>query len=124
VYSERRLEHAETHDPLWNAAQRQMVDAGWMHGYMRMYWAKKILEWSPSPRAAYEIAVRLNDRYELDGRDPNGYAGIAWAIGGKHDRAWGPERPVYGTVRYMSAASTGRKFDSKAYIERWGTSAK
>jgi deoxyribodipyrimidine photo-lyase len=126
VYSERRLEQAETHDPLWNAAQRQMVDDGWMHGYMRMYWAKKVLEWSPSPRAAYEIAVRLNDRYELDGRDPNGYAGIAWAIGGKHDRAWGPERPVYGTVRYMSAASTGRKFDSKAYIARWqgGTGAK
>ena len=119
VYSERRLEQAETHDPLWNAAQRQMVDAGWMHGYMRMYWAKKILEWSPSPRDAYEIAVRLNDSYELDGRDPNGYAGIAWAIGGKHDRAWGPERPIYGTVRYMSAASTGRKFDSKAYIARW-----
>jgi deoxyribodipyrimidine photo-lyase len=119
LYSERELEHAETHDPLWNAAQRQMVEAGWMHGYMRMYWAKKILEWSPSPRAVYQIAVRLNDRYELDGRDPNGYAGIAWAIGGKHDRAWGPERPVYGTVRYMSAASTGRKFDSKAYIARW-----
>jgi deoxyribodipyrimidine photo-lyase len=119
VYNERQLEQAETHDPLWNAAQRQLVEAGWMHGYMRMYWAKKILEWSPSPRAAYAIAVRLNDRYELDGRDPNGYAGIAWAIGGKHDRAWGPERPVYGTIRYMSAASTGRKFDSKAYIARW-----
>lgn len=119
LYSERQLEQAETHDPLWNAAQRQMVEAGWMHGYMRMYWAKKILEWSPSPRVAYQIAVRLNDRYELDGRDPSGYAGVAWAIGGKHDRAWGPERPVYGTVRYMSAASTGRKFDSKAYIARW-----
>jgi deoxyribodipyrimidine photo-lyase len=119
TYNERQLEQAETHDPLWNAAQRQMVEAGWMHGYMRMYWAKKILEWSSSPRAAYAIAVRLNDRYQLDGRDPNGYAGIAWAIGGKHDRAWGPERPVYGTIRYMSAASTGRKFDSKAYIARW-----
>lgn len=119
LYPARQLEQAETHDPLWNAAQHQMVEAGWMHGYLRMYWAKKILEWSPSPRAAYEIAVRLNDRYELDGRDPNGYAGIAWAIGGKHDRAWGPERPIYGTVRYMSAASIGRKFDSKAYIARW-----
>lgn len=119
VYSERRFENAETHDPLWNAAQRQMVESGWMHGYMRMYWAKKILEWSKSPRAAYEIAVRLNDRYELDGRDPNGYAGIAWAIGGKHDRAWGPERPVYGMIRYMSAAGAGRKFDSRAYIARW-----
>ena len=118
-YNERQIENAETHDELWNAAQRQMVQSGWMHGYMRMYWAKKILEWSPSAAAAYKIAVRLNDRYELDGRDANGYAGIAWAIGGKHDRAWGPERPIYGKLRYMSAASTGRKFDSRAYIERW-----
>jgi deoxyribodipyrimidine photo-lyase len=116
VYSERQLENAETHDPLWNAAQKQMVLTGWMHGYLRMYWAKKILEWSLSPAHAYEIALRLNDRYELDGRDPNGYAGIAWAIVGKHDRAWGPERPVYGKIRYMSYASTSRKFDSKAYI--------
>jgi len=117
-YTEKQLENAETHDPLWNAAQKQMVLTGWMHGYLRMYWAKKILEWTPSPMEAYDIAVRLNDRYELDGRDPNGYAGIAWAIVGKHDRAWGPERPVYGTVRYMSFASTSRKFNSKAYIEK------
>ena len=118
LYSEKQLENAETHDPLWNAAQKQMVLSGWMHGYLRMYWAKKILEWTESPQAAYQIAVRLNDRYELDGRDPNGYAGIAWAIVGKHDRAWGPERPVYGKIRYMSYASTSRKFDSKAYIAR------
>jgi deoxyribodipyrimidine photo-lyase len=117
-YTPRQLEQAETHDPLWNAAQRQMVCTGWMHGYLRMYWAKKILEWSESPEAAYEIAVTLNDRYELDGRDPNGYAGVAWGIAGKHDRAWGPERPIYGTIRYMSYASTSRKFDSKAYCER------
>jgi deoxyribodipyrimidine photo-lyase len=117
-YTPQQLEQAETHDALWNAAQRQMVCTGWMHGYLRMYWAKKILEWSASPEAAYEIAVTLNDRYELDGRDPNGYAGIAWAIAGKHDRAWGPERPVYGTIRYMSYASTSRKFDSATYIER------
>ncbi|MFA5190523.1 MAG: deoxyribodipyrimidine photolyase, partial [Verrucomicrobiia bacterium] len=116
VYTERQLENAGTHDPLWNAAQRQMVLAGWMHGYVRMYWAKKILEWSPSAETAFDIAVRLNDRYELDGRDPNGYAGIAWAVAGKHDRAWGPVRPIYGMVRYMSFASTSRKFDSKAYI--------
>jgi deoxyribodipyrimidine photo-lyase len=96
-----------------------MVTSGWMHGYLRMYWAKKILEWSPTPEEAYDICVRLNDRYELDGRDPNGYAGIAWAVGGKHDRAWGPERPVYGKIRYMSLASTSRKFDSRAYIEKW-----
>ena len=93
-----------------------MVLTGWMHGYLRMYWAKKILEWSPSAEVAYDIAVRLNDRYELDGRDPNGYAGIAWAIVGKHDRAWGPERAIYGKIRYMSYASTSRKFDSGAYI--------
>ncbi len=117
-YSPRQLEQAETHDPLWNAAQQEMVRTGWMHGYLRMYWAKKILEWSESPEAAYEIAVELNDRYELDGRDPNGYAGVAWAIAGKHDRAWGPERPIYGTIRYMSYASTSRKFDSAAYIDR------
>jgi deoxyribodipyrimidine photo-lyase len=120
-YTEQQLEHGETHDPLWNAAQRQMVRSGWMHGYLRMYWAKKILEWSPTPEAAYRVAVTLNDRYELDGRDPNGYAGVAWAIGGKHDRAWGPERPVYGKVRYMSFESTRRKFDSDAYIERWAS---
>jgi deoxyribodipyrimidine photo-lyase len=117
-YSEAQLENAETHDPLWNAAQQQMVVGGWMHGYLRMYWAKKILEWTRSPEEAFEIAVRLNDRYELDGRDPNGYTGIAWAMGGKHDRAWGPERPVYGKIRYMSYPSTSRKFDSKAYINR------
>ncbi len=119
VYTERQLERAETHDPLWNAAQRQMIESGWMHGYLRMYWAKKILEWSESPEAAMAAAIALNDRYQLDGRDPNGYAGIAWAVAGKHDRAWGPERPVYGTIRYMSLASTSRKFDSRSYIARW-----
>jgi len=118
LYSESQLENAETHDPLWNASQQQMVASGWMHGYLRMYWAKKILEWTRTPEEAFAIAVRLNDKYELDGRDPNGYTGIAWAIGGKHDRAWGPERPVYGKIRYMSHASTSRKFNSKGYIDR------
>ena len=117
IYTARQLEQGETHDPLWNAAQEQMVCGGWMHGYLRMYWAKKILEWTRSPAEAYEIAVRLNDRYELDGRDPNGYAGIAWAIAGKHDRPWF-QRPVYGTIRYMSYAGTSKKFDAKAYIEQ------
>ncbi len=117
VYLERQLEQAETHDPLWNAAQMQMVSTGWMHNYARMYWAKKILEWSRSPAEAYAIAVRLNDKYELDGRDPNGYAGIAWAIVGKFDRPWF-ERPIFGQIRYMSGASTGRKFDSKKYIRQ------
>ena len=117
LYSEKQLEHAETHDPLWNAAQMQMVNTGWMHNYLRMYWAKKILEWSPSPAQAYQIAVGLNDKYELDGRDPNGYAGIAWSIVGKFDRPWF-ERPIFGQIRYMSGESTGKKFDSKKYIQQ------
>ena len=117
LYGERELEAGETADPLWNAAQREMVLTGRMHGYLRMYWAKKLLEWTASPEEAYELALRLNDRYEMDGRDPNGYAGIAWAICGKHDRPW-RERPVFGKVRYMSRESTGRKFDAAAYIER------
>jgi len=116
LYTERELENAQTHDPLWNAAQKQLMLTGWMHNYLRMYWAKKILEWSPSVVSAYTRAIWLNDYYQLDGRDPNGYAGIAWAIVGKHDRPWF-ERPVFGHVRYMSLPSTGRKFDSKRYIE-------
>ena len=117
LYSERQLENAETHDQLWNAAQMQMINTGWMHNYMRMYWAKKILEWSRTPAVAYRIAVRLNDKYQLDGRDPNGYAGIAWAIVGKFDRPWF-ERPIFGQIRYMSGKSTGRKFDSQKYMQQ------
>jgi deoxyribodipyrimidine photo-lyase len=117
IYSERQLEDAQTHDPLWNAAQRQMVLTGFMHNYVRMYWAKKILEWSKTPARAYQMAVYLNDKYELDGRDPNGYAGIAWAIVGKHDRPWF-ERPIFGKIRYMSFNSTSKKFDSKSYIRQ------
>ena len=117
LYSESQLEHAETHDPLWNAAQIQMVATGWMHNSLRMYWAKKILEWSPSAAQAFQMAVRLNDKYELDGRDPNGYAGIAWSIVGKFDRPWF-ERPIFGQIRYMSGQSTGKKFDSKKYIQQ------
>jgi len=119
VYTAAQFEAAATHDPLWNAAQRQMTATGWMHGYIRMYWAKKILEWSESPERALETAIGLNDRYELDGRDPNGYANIAWAIGGKHDRPW-PSRPVYGSIRSMTFASTSRKFDATAYISQFG----
>ena len=117
LYTQDQLESAETHDQLWNAAQMQMVRTGWMHNYVRMYWAKKILEWTPSPAEAFRIAVHLNDKYELDGRDPNGYAGIAWAIVGKFDRPWF-ERPIFGLIRYMSGGSTGRKFDSKKYIQQ------
>ena len=119
LYSLRELEAGETYDELWNAAQTQMVVHGWMHNYMRMYWAKKILEWTPNVATAVKWGIYLNDKYQLDGRDPNGYAGIAWAMLGKFDRAWG-ERPVFGKVRYMSGASTGRKFDSQRYIEAVG----
>lgn len=117
LYDERELEGAKTHDPLWNAAQREMVVRGKMHGYMRMYWAKKILEWTESPEEALKIAIRLNDRYELDGRDPSGYVGIAWSIGGVHDRAW-KEREIFGKVRYMSLRGARSKFDVGSYIER------
>jgi deoxyribodipyrimidine photo-lyase len=116
-YSLKQLERAETADDLWNAAQREMVETGWMHGYMRMYWAKKILEWAPDAARAFEWAVELNDRYELDGRDPNGYAGIAWAIVGRHDRPWF-NRPVFGLVRPMTGASTAKKFDAADYIRQ------
>lgn len=115
LYTLKQMEAARTHDELWNAAQLQMVHYGWMHNYLRMYWAKKILEWSPDAASAMERAIYLNDRYFLDGRDPNGYSGIAWAVLGKFDRAWG-ERPVFGKRRYMSGESTSRKFDSRRYI--------
>jgi len=117
VYSAQEFEEGRTHDDLWNAAQLEMVRTGKMHGYMRMYWAKKILEWTGSPEEALRIAIYLNDRYELDGRDANGYVGIAWAIGGVHDRAWG-ERPIFGKIRFMSAGGCKSKFNVKAYIER------
>ncbi len=117
VYSLEEFERGDTHDELWNAAQTEMTRRGKMHGYLRMYWAKKILEWTGSPGEAMSVAIYLNDRYELDGRDPNGYAGVAWAIGGVHDRAW-QERPVYGKVRYMSYAGAKRKFDVDRYIDR------
>jgi deoxyribodipyrimidine photo-lyase len=119
-YSPKQLERGETGDELWNAAQREMVVTGWMHGYMRMYWGKKILEWAPDPATAFDWAVRLNDRYELDGRDPNGYAGIAWAIVGRHDRPWF-NRPVFGLVRTMTEASTSKKFDAARYIGQHGS---
>jgi deoxyribodipyrimidine photo-lyase len=119
LYTLRQLENAQTYDDLWNAGQIQMVRHGWMHNYLRMYWAKKILEWTPDVATAMKYAIYLNDKYFLDGRDPNGYAGIAWAILGKFDRAWG-ERPTFGKIRYMSRASTGKKFDSKRYIQQMG----
>jgi deoxyribodipyrimidine photo-lyase len=116
LYTQEELESARTHDDLWNAAQMEMVFRGKMHGYLRMYWAKKILEWTQSPHEALRSAIYLNDRYELDGRDPNGYAGIGWSIGGVHDRAW-QERAIFGKVRYMSNAGMKRKFDVQRYID-------
>jgi deoxyribodipyrimidine photo-lyase len=118
IYSVDDFEQAKTHDLLWNAAQIEMVETGWMHGYLRMYWAKKILEWTESPEEALEIGVYLNDKYELDGRDPNGYAGVAWCVGGVHDRAWG-ERPVIGKIRYMNYKGCKRKFDVEEYIGKF-----
>lgn len=116
LYDSDTLEAAQTHDPAWNAAMREMRVTGYMHNYMRMYWGKKILEWAKSPEEAFAIALRLDNRWFLDGRDPNGYAGVAWCFG-LHDRPW-PERPVFGTVRSMTAAGLARKFDLSAYIRR------
>ncbi len=117
TYTLKEFERAKTHDDAWNACQREMLYTGKMHGYMRMYWAKKILEWTPSVELAFEYAVYLNDTYELDGREPSGYAGIAWALGGVHDRAWF-ERPVFGQIRYMNREGLRRKFDLISYIKK------
>jgi deoxyribodipyrimidine photo-lyase len=119
LYTRHQLETAATHDPLWNAAQLEMVQRGKMHNYLRMYWAKKILEWTPDAATAMRDAIYLNDKYELDGRDPNGYTGIAWSIGGVHDRAWF-ERAIFGKIRYMNFNGAKSKFDIKAYIARYG----
>ncbi len=118
-YTLDQFEEGSTHDPLWNAAQQEMTATGKMHGYMRMYWAKKILEWTASPEEALEIAIYLNDKYELDGRDPNGYAGIAWSLGGVHDRPWS-ERKIFGMVRYMNFNGCKRKFNIHNYIAHAG----
>jgi deoxyribodipyrimidine photo-lyase len=116
VYTSDDLEKAKTHDPYWNAAQREMILTGKMHSYMRMYWGKKILEWTETPQDAYRIALHLNNKYELDGRDPNGFAGVAWCFG-KHDRPWA-ERPIFGKIRYMNARGLSRKFDAAKYVEK------
>jgi deoxyribodipyrimidine photo-lyase len=116
VYSQDELEEARTHDPYWNAAQKEMVVTGKMHNYMRMYWGKKILQWSTDPEEAFRIAVYLNNKYELDGRDPNSFAGVSWCFG-KHDRPWG-ERKVFGQVRYMNDAGLRRKFKIDDYVKK------
>jgi len=116
IYNTQMLEDAATHDPYWNAAMREMTSTGFMHNYMRMYWGKKILEWSTSPQQAYETTLYLNNKYFLDGRDANSYTGVAW-IFGKHDRPW-KERSIFGKVRYMNSAGLERKCDIKAYVEK------
>ncbi len=118
TYSLEQFEQAETHDTLWNAAQRQLRGEGTIHTYLRMLWGKKILHWSPSARAAHDVMVELNNKYALDGRDPNSNSGILWTLG-KFDRAWGPERPIFGKVRYMTSDNTRRKLRVDAYVERW-----
>lgn len=116
VYSPSEIESAQTHDPYWNAAQKEMVKSGFMHNTMRMYWGKKIIEWTPSYEAAFDLMIYLNDKYLLDGRDPNGYAGIAWCFG-KHDRPFS-ERPIFGKIRYMNDKGLKRKYDMESYIKR------
>ena len=118
VYSLEQFESAHTHDPLWNAAQVQLLREGKIHNYLRMLWGKKILEWSRTPEEAARIMIHLNDKYALDGRDPNSYNGIFWVLG-RYDRPWGPERPVYGSVRYMSSENTVRKFSVKNYVRKY-----
>lgn len=119
-YDLEALDRAQTHDPIWNAAQRQLVAEGRIHNYLRMLWGKKILEWSASPRAALAALIELNNRYAVDGRDPNSYSGIFWTLG-RFDRPWAPERPIFGVIRYMSSASTERKFDLDGYLATWST---
>lgn len=118
VYSQAEWDSGQIHDDLWNACQAQLRQTGKLHGYLRMYWAKKILEWSESPEEAIRIAVYLNDRYSIDGNDPNGYAGVMWSIAGVHDRPWF-NRPVYGAIRYMSRSGCEKKFDVPAYVRQW-----
>ncbi len=118
VYSHEEFAAAATHDPLWNAAERQLLLEGRLHNYLRMLWGKKILEWSPTPEEALATMIELNNKYALDGRNPNSYSGIFWILG-RFDRPWGPERPIFGTVRYMSSDNTARKFDVQPYVAKY-----
>jgi len=119
LYSLEEFQAAATHDELWNAAQRQLLRDGIIHNYLRMLWGKKILEWTPHPRDAARIMIELNNRYAIDGRDPNSYSGIYWCLG-RYDRPWGPERPVFGKIRYMTSRNTARKLRLREYLERYG----
>ena len=122
LYTLHEFERAQTHDPLWNAAQTQLLREGRIHNYLRMLWGKKILEWSAAPREAARIMIHLNNKYALDGRDPNSYSGIFWVLG-RYDRPWGPERPVFGLIRYMSSENTARKVSVRSYIRKYTGSA-
>ena len=123
LYSHDQFEAGDTHDELWNAAQGQLRQDGRIHNYLRMLWGKKVLEWSASPREALDILIDLNNKYALDGRDPNSYTGIFWTLG-RYDRPWPPERPIFGVVRYMSSDSTRRKFKVDGYVARYGRHGK
>jgi deoxyribodipyrimidine photo-lyase len=120
LYSRAQLEAARTYDPIWNAAQRELVQEGRIHNYLRMLWGKKILEWSKTPEQALSTALYLNDRYAVDGRDPNSYSGVLWCFG-RYDRAWGPVRPIFGTIRYMSSENTAKKLWLAEYLEKYGS---
>ncbi len=121
LYSVEDFENAQTRDPLWNAAQIQLLREGRLHNYLRMLWGKKILEWTPSTRVALDVMIQLNNKYALDGRDPNSYSGIFWVMG-RYDRAWGPERAVFGKVRYMSSKNTARKVQLRNYLTKYAFS--
>ena len=118
LYTLEELSGGHTHDRVWNAAQTQLRTEGRLHNYLRMLWAKKVLEWSESPEVALDVLIALNDRLALDGQDPNSYSGILWTFG-RYDRPWGPERPIFGKVRYMSSKNTVRKVRVNRYLERY-----
>lgn len=118
IYSFEQFEQDQTHDPLWNGAQIQLLREGRIQNYLRMLWGKKILEWSPDAETALQTMLKLNDKYALDGRDPNSISGIFWCLG-RYDRAWGPERPIFGKIRYMTSENTARKFSVKNYLQRY-----
>jgi len=122
LYTLEEFAAGATHDPLWNAAQMQIVREGWMHNYLRMLWGKKILEWTRTPQEAAGVMIELNNKYGLDGRNPNSYSGIFWVLG-RYDRPWGPERPIYGQIRYMTSENTARKVSVKNYIAKYAPGA-
>ena len=122
LYNLPEFEEAQTHEELWNAAQRQLVLEGGIQNYLRMLWGKKILEWTRSPKEALDVMIELNNKYALDGRDPNSYSGVFWVLG-RYDRAWGPEQPIFGKIRYMTSQNTVRKYSVKNYLQKFSSSS-